>query len=214
MRPLAVRIRGTAEPVDQIVRRAMAKWPNVPAVFGWLALDRRGRWLLDGRLLSHRPTVEFINRNYQADAEGRWYFQNGPQRVFVDLAYTPWVYSLDPSSRLCTHTGQRVGTLRGALLDEQGNLVLVTELGPGLLDDRDLSTLADAFRDPKGQVLDGESLDGLGSLAAASGRGEGATVSIDGVTLELELVAAADLAHRFGYVARPRGPDCCPPASP
>ena len=30
--------------MDPIVRRAIARWPNVPAVYGWLKLDRRGRW--------------------------------------------------------------------------------------------------------------------------------------------------------------------------
>jgi len=28
--------------MDEIVLRSMAKWPDVPAVYGWLALDRRG----------------------------------------------------------------------------------------------------------------------------------------------------------------------------
>ena len=27
--------------MDDIVRQAMAKWPNVPDCFGWLALDAR-----------------------------------------------------------------------------------------------------------------------------------------------------------------------------
>lgn len=32
--------------MDDIVRQAMAKWPNVPNCFGWLALDRRATLLL------------------------------------------------------------------------------------------------------------------------------------------------------------------------
>ncbi|TMH99667.1 MAG: DUF2946 family protein, partial [Betaproteobacteria bacterium] len=28
--------------MDELVARSLAKWPNVPAVYGWLALDRRG----------------------------------------------------------------------------------------------------------------------------------------------------------------------------
>ena len=27
-------------------RRAMQRWPNVPHLYGWLRLDRRGRWLI------------------------------------------------------------------------------------------------------------------------------------------------------------------------
>ena len=77
--------------MDPIVARAMARWPNVPAVYGWLALDRRGNWLIKGERITHQSMREFIARNYQPDDAGRWYFQNGPQRVYVTLAYTPLV---------------------------------------------------------------------------------------------------------------------------
>jgi hypothetical protein len=64
----------------------------VPAVYGWLALDRRGRWLLKepaGARFSGVGNValrEFIGRKYAVDERGCWYFQNGPQRVYVALA--------------------------------------------------------------------------------------------------------------------------------
>mgnify|MGYP003344108236 FL=1 len=80
--------------MDEIVRQAMAKWPNVPAVHGWLALDRRGNWLIKGETISNAQINEFIARNYTHDEAGRWFFQNGPQRVFVELAYTPMVYGV------------------------------------------------------------------------------------------------------------------------
>ena len=32
--------------MDDIVKQAMAKWPNVPACSGWLGLDARGQWYL------------------------------------------------------------------------------------------------------------------------------------------------------------------------
>ena len=31
-----------ADTMDDIVKQAMAKWPNVPHCYGWLALDARG----------------------------------------------------------------------------------------------------------------------------------------------------------------------------
>ena len=34
--------------MDEMVARSLAKWPNVPAVFGWLELDRRGNWRIKG----------------------------------------------------------------------------------------------------------------------------------------------------------------------
>src|SRR5437762_13798517 len=79
--------------MDEIVLRSMLKWPDVPAVYGWLSLDRRGNWMIKtvaGRFerIAHAAVREFIGRNYASDPEGRWYFQNGPQRVFVALDYT------------------------------------------------------------------------------------------------------------------------------
>ena len=32
--------------MDDIVKQAMAKWPNVPHAYGWLGLDARGNWYL------------------------------------------------------------------------------------------------------------------------------------------------------------------------
>ncbi|XOT98625.1 DUF2946 family protein, partial [Alcaligenes pakistanensis] len=35
----------------------------------------------------------FFNRNYQADEKGRWFIQNGPQRVYVRLDAAPLIVS-------------------------------------------------------------------------------------------------------------------------
>ena len=32
--------------MDEIVKQAMAKWPNVPHCYGWLGLDARGNWYM------------------------------------------------------------------------------------------------------------------------------------------------------------------------
>jgi len=32
--------------MDDIVKQAMAKWPNVPDCYGWLGLDARGNWYM------------------------------------------------------------------------------------------------------------------------------------------------------------------------
>ena len=47
-------------------------------------------WLL-GLLYVLAAFADFIARNYEADEHGRWFFQNGPQRVFVDLELAPLV---------------------------------------------------------------------------------------------------------------------------
>lgn len=116
----------------------MAKWPGVPRCFGWLGLDRRGTWRIRGKPIRHIRSNRFLSRHYRSDDQGRWYVQNGPQQVFVDLEYTPWVYRYHAAEGIHTHTGIAINELEGALLDEEGNVLLVTSLGVGVFDDRDL----------------------------------------------------------------------------
>jgi hypothetical protein len=132
--------------VDDGVLRAMARWPDVPAVYGWLALDRRGNWLLrDGESGAFgrvtRPALrEYIARNYAPDARGCWYFQNGPQRVFVALAYAPFVLHYEGRA-LFDQCGGAVQP-REVLVDEEGSVLMRIQRGVGLLDDRELAHFA------------------------------------------------------------------------
>lgn len=144
--------------------RALAKWPDVPDVYGWLALDRRGEWRLRAggaepgfERIGNRALREFIGRNYAPDARGRWYFQNGPQRVYVSLAYAPLVVRLDPEG-LVDHCGRAFGTPLGMWLDEEGSLLLLGGRGLALLDDRDLAAFS---------ARGGDDLAGLPVLARA-----------------------------------------------
>ena len=125
---------------DDEVVRAMAKWPDVPQCFGWLSLDVRGGWRIQGEPIRHPRARAFLGRHYRADESGRWYVQNGPQQVFVDLDYTPWIYRWQPDMAFMTHTGMETRELLAVLADDDGNLLLHTPLGVGLLDDRDLAS--------------------------------------------------------------------------
>jgi hypothetical protein len=137
--------------MDEIVARSLAKWPNVPAVFGWLLLDRRGNWRLRsaGASASFQPIAntalrEFIARNYQPDERGRWFFQNGPQRVYAKLAYTPLVVRYEgDGAALIDHRGLAFRPSR-ALTDEEGSVLYAGEGTIALLDDRDLLRFADS----------------------------------------------------------------------
>ena len=128
--------------MDEIVARSLAKWPNVPAVYGWLELDRRGNWLIKGERIGNAALREFIGRNYEADERGRWFFQNGPQRVFVKLAYTPLVVHHE-GERLVDHCG-RPFTSRQAYQDDEGSVLLEGDRTIALVDDRDLERYADS----------------------------------------------------------------------
>jgi hypothetical protein len=119
--------------------RGMQRWPNVPALFGWLTLDRRGRWLIKGEIISRPQIIDTINRNYEPDEHGRWFFQNGPQRGFIALEYAPLVVRVDGGGELLmTHTELPVHDLRAVFMDEEGALLLHTEHGPGVLSGDDL----------------------------------------------------------------------------
>jgi hypothetical protein len=137
--------------MDEIVVRSMAKWPDVPDVYGWLSLDRRGNWLI--RSTSATPSFdkignlalrEFISRNYQPDTRGCWYFQNGPQRVFVALVYTPLVVHFEGAA-LFDHCGRRFQPAQ-SFLDDEGCVLMQGKSGIALLDDRDLTGFADQAR--------------------------------------------------------------------
>lgn len=132
--------------MDPSVVAAMAKWPNVPDCHGWLSLDRRGRWRLQGKPVSHTGLAEFIGRNYVRDASGAWYMQNGPQRVWVALEMTPWVFRLGDGESLLTHTGQPVSEVRAVWLVDGELLCLESELGLGTIDDRDLPAFLERLR--------------------------------------------------------------------
>lgn len=127
--------------MDPIVAQAMVKWPNVPAVYGWLSLDRRGNWRIKGERIANQALREFISRNYESDGAGRWYFQNGPQRVYVTLDYTPLVVHYDGDA-LRDHR-ERPFAPRETYLDDEGSVLMQGEGTVALLDDRDLARFAE-----------------------------------------------------------------------
>lgn len=149
--------------MDLSVKQALAKWPNVPAVYGWLSLDERGRWHIHeqgdataggrGDPITNPQILAFIGRNYAADELGRWYFQNGPQRVYVRLDAAPYVLRrADTSQGLITHTDVAVKTIAGWWLDDTGRLYAQTDVGGGLIDGRDLASILDQLRVMPGET--------------------------------------------------------------
>jgi hypothetical protein len=129
--------------VDESVQKAMQKWPDVPECFGWLSLSRRAEWSIKGEKVNHANTRRFLQRNYNFDNLGRWFVQNGPQRVFVSLEYTPRLYGFSKNTGFYEHGEAEMPPLREVLLDEDGNLLLSSALGVGMLDDRDLSAVSE-----------------------------------------------------------------------
>jgi hypothetical protein len=190
--------------MDPSVVAALAKWPDVPDVYGWLGLTVRGEWRLQGQPIGNAALREFIGRNYGSDARGRWYFQNGPQRVYVELAATPWIWRAGSASapELTAHTGVRAHRLHGAWLDEAGRLLLATDLGFGLIDSTDSNAAARAL------VADEHAA--LATQLEALCRGEPAGVIVRGAALgldgdaRLEPLRWDDAPRRFKFDPTPR----------
>lgn len=172
--------------MDDAVIRSMLKWPDVPDVYGWLQLDRRGNWRIREAATDADPVFgvvrnaalkAFIARNYARDGRGRWFFQNGPQRVFVRLAYAPFVFRID-AGVVTDHCGRQVDRIEGVWVDDEGSLLLAAPGRVGLLDDRDLPAVADQ--------------------AAAGEMRFGST------RFEVGNLAREDVERRFGFVRDPR----------
>lgn len=171
--------------MDEIVKQALAKWPNVPDCWGWLGLDMRGNWWLrdaqtqadgpfpisKGSLLEHEKLLAFIGRNYEANAQGHWFFQNGPQRVYVELESTPMVWRVHADGRVVSHTGLEAEHIEHCLLDEHGHVYLHAQGVLGIVHSQDMVHAA--------QVIE-------------SGR------------WQLEEVASDSLEQRFGFVRSPQ----------
>jgi hypothetical protein len=144
--------------MDEIVKAALKKWPNVPHCYGWLALDARGDWYMrddriqaagpfprvKGSRIAHEKLLAFIERNYGQDDAGCWFFQNGPQRVYVELEAAPWVWRVaDADFGITSHTGL-AAVPRGSWLDENGRLFVDADLGFGIVHTLDMGAAADA----------------------------------------------------------------------
>jgi len=190
--------------MDESVRQAMARWPDVPNCYGWLALDRRGQWRLrnefaqqhglSGDPIRHETLVAFIERNYLHDERGAWYFQNGPQRVFVSLAYAPWVVRLH-EGRLRTTT-QRAFAVQGCFADEQGNVVLA-----GKIEGED--------GDSHAALLHDHDLDLFSGTCEWHGDACGTDLGVfhhDGRDIPIEPIGADEVPKRFGFVRDPQAP--------
>ena len=204
--------------MDDIVKKAMAKWPNVPHCYGWLALDARGAWRMRDERAQHlglagdkviQPALlGFINRNYTVDERGCWYFQNGPQRVYLTLESTPYVARTDGRQQLVLHTGETLERIDAAFMTEIGELIVQSADRIAQVDDRDMAQLRGMME------IDGAPLSDE-ALMAWLERGDGAlTLRYGGQAVAVRTLARAQVPEHFGFVRLPAPPvpTAAPPA--
>jgi hypothetical protein len=193
--------------MDDIVKQAMAKWPNVPHCYGWLALDARGNWRMrdeaaqrangPGDKLTNPALVGFINRNYGHDGKGNWYFQNGPQRVYVNLEATPFIVRTDPAQGFVLQTGQPMPEIEAVFMTEAGAVVLQSGEVIAQLDDRDAAQVL-ARMELEGRPASIEAI-----LAWLEDDAEELSLVLGKRRLRVERLVTEALPRRFGYVQLP-----------
>ena len=197
--------------MDDIVIQAMAKWPNVPHCYGWLALDARGGWRMrdeaaqqanaPGDRLTNAALVGFINRNYLHDEQGRWYFQNGPQRVYVNLEATPFIARTDPAQGMVVQTGAAISSIERLYLTEAGEAIVQAGEIVAQVDDRDVAQLFEGL-ELDGKPAGDEAL--MAWIEGEQGSGNGSmTLRYRGAQVPVERIRREELAQRFGFVQTP-----------
>lgn len=203
--------------MDEQVLRSLVKWPDVPDCYGWLALDRRGQWRMRdefaqqnqfaGQVISHAALNEFISRNYAQDELGRFFFQNGPQRVFITLDATPWVVRIIPENDHPTLITQCSNAIEpsSALSDEHGNIYIIGSF------ERTIEKMINGSNFTKEYcesvaLLHDHDLDYFSELAKL--REEacsfGGSWVWHGKQLPLEPIHTEELSQRFAYIKQPK----------
>lgn len=182
--------------MDAAVIAAMAKWPNVPSVYGWLSLTARGEWRLKGERVQHEGLVAFFGRNYGHDEQGRYFVQNGPQRIYVELQAAPFAARRE-SGLWRRQPDGACQEAEAAYLSAEGELFLQLDGELALLDDREWLDLVDCLADEAGRPLSEAAWNGL-----AHGRSQ-AFLMLPAGPIELLPAERTELLARFGVCLQP-----------
>ena len=194
-----------------VSKKSPVKWPNVPDVYNWLVLDERGNWLIKKEKIFHKGLIDFINAQYTVDDKGRWFFQNGPQRVFVTLEYTPYVLTLashDSVIYFKTQTNENVETIDKLWIDNKGRLLVSWESNIGLVCDRDLPLLADKLSH-NNKSIDQMDPNELASIRhqIPSGGETSLTLMMNRKTYNIFFIDEVEVSKLFSFNLKPNPPD-------
>ncbi|MGK5065253.1 DUF2946 family protein [Janthinobacterium sp. LB3P112] len=194
--------------MDELVKQALAKWPNVPHCYGWLGLDARGHWRmrdqqaqqqqLPGDKIAHAALLNFINRNYGQDERGCWFFQNGPQRVYVNLEATPYIARSDPQHGFVLQTGAPLAAIEVAYLCDNGALILHHGGIVAQVDDRDMAHVLASLR------VDGQQASDEALLAWLEERQGKLSLLHDGKEIAVQPLRYDAVPQTFGFQRTPQ----------
>jgi hypothetical protein len=150
-----------------------------------------------GDKVTQAALLGFINRNYMADERGCWFFQNGPQRVYLNLEATPYIARTDPQQGLLLHTGEAFGPPERGFLTEAGELLVEAGAKVAQVDDRDVAQLMNYLE------LDGTPVGDEALMAWLEGAPGTLALRFQGRLVTVERIARGDVAARFGFQRLP-----------
>jgi hypothetical protein len=193
--------------MDEIVKQSLTKWPNVPHCYGWLALDARGAFRMRdetaqatnhlGDIIRHESLLAFIYRNYDCDSRGAWYFQNGPQRVYVELESTPFIARTDPELGFVLHDRTPVHEIDQAFLTNTGQLIIQSHQKIAMVDLHDLAQCLAMLYVRDEAIADNDLLNWL------SAPNQPLQIKLGKQLKNVEWVASNQLENRFSFIAHP-----------
>lgn len=196
--------------MDEIVRQAIAKWPSVPHCYGWLALDARGAFRMrdeavqranhPGDIIRHEALLAFIYRNYTCDERGAWFFQNGPQRVYVSLEATPYIARTHPAHQFVLHDGKLLGDIDETCLTGHGQLILRAGSQVAMLDDRDLAQCLPLL------TMQGRPVEDARLMHWLTAPDDTLRLSAPTREIPVRWLRSEDIAGHFGFIQQPTPP--------
>lgn len=164
---------------------------------------------LAGDVIKHAALNAFIARNYASDSEGRYFLQNGPQRVYVNLEVTPWVVRMMPTGNTdkpWEFQTQCESLLlpTAAFMDEAGGILIEGQItqtcatGPAANSFQEIKRLSIALLHDH----DLELFSGMAALDHAACALDGKWLW-HGKHLPLEPITREEVVRRFEYQMRP-----------
>jgi hypothetical protein len=193
------------------ITKANIKWPNVPDVYNWLSLDHRGNWLIKREKIHHQGLKDFISTHYTEDSLGRWFFQNGPQRVFVTLGYTPYVLSIQSdgtTTHFKTQTNKVIASFDQLWIDNEGRMLASWGRHIGLISDQDLPILAEhlVHRKKPNDPIDVSDLEAV--LKSPSLKGNTPFIGLmNKKRYDVNFIREKEVHHTFHFDPHPTPPD-------
>ena len=135
-----------------------------------------------GDIIRHESLLAFIYRNYDCDSRSAWYFQNGPQRVYVELETTPFIARTDPALGFVLHDRTPVLEIDHVFMTDTGQLIIQSQQKIAMLDPSDLGHCLASWLSAPNQLLQ---------------------MKVGQQFKSVEWVDSNQLQNRFGFIAHP-----------